>query len=61
LKKALLFSGLIFAATILLATPTLQAGVKERYIVQHNGNSRGLKLGHAVKAQGRGWFAFELD
>jgi subtilisin family serine protease len=61
LKKALLFSGLIFAATILLATPTLQAGVKERYIVQHNGNSRGLKLGHAVKAQGRGWFAVELD
>jgi len=56
-----LFSGLIFAATILLATPTLQAGVKERYIVQHNGNSRGLKLGHAVKAQGRGWFAVELD
>ena len=61
MKKALLFSGLIFAATILLATPTLQAGVKERYIVQHNGNSRGLKLGHAVKAQGRGWFAVELD
>jgi len=56
-----LFSGLIFAATILLATPTLQAGVKERYIVQHSGNSRGLKLGHAVKAQGRGWFAVELD
>lgn len=61
MNKALLFSGLIFAATILLATPTLQAGVKERYIVQHNGNSRGLKLGHAVKAQGRDWFAVELD
>ena len=61
MKKALLFSGLIFAATILLATPALQVGVKERYIVQHNGNSRGLKLGHAVKAQGRGWFAVELD
>ena len=61
MKRALLFSGLIFAATILLATPTLQAGVKERYIVQHNGNSRGLKLGHAVKAQGWGWFAVELD
>jgi serine protease len=61
LKKALLFSGLIFAATIVLAIPTLQAGVKERYIVQHNGNSRGLKLGHAVKAQGRDWFAVELD
>ena len=61
MKKALLFSGLIFAATILLATPTLQAGVKERYIVQHNGNSRGLKLGHVVKAQGRDWFAVELD
>ncbi|MBT5602000.1 MAG: S8 family serine peptidase, partial [Gammaproteobacteria bacterium] len=51
----------MFAATIVLTIPTLQAGVKERYIVQHNGNSRGLKLGHAVKAQGRDWFAVELD
>ncbi|NNM13758.1 MAG: S8 family serine peptidase [Gammaproteobacteria bacterium] len=38
-----------------------QAGDKERYIVTYDSNSSDLKKGHAVKAQGKNWFAVELD
>jgi subtilisin family serine protease len=37
------------------------ADAAERYIVSYDTNFPGLKLGHAVKAQGRDWFAVELD
>ena len=38
-----------------------QANAAERYIVQYDSNEQGLKKGLAVKAQGKGWFAAELD
>lgn len=33
----------------------------ERVIVSYDSNSQGLKKGHAIKVEGKGWFAVELD
>ena len=38
-----------------------QAAANERYIVTYDSNSQGLKKGHQIKAQGKNWFAVELD
>ncbi len=48
----------ISAATLLALSSVAHA---ERVIVSHDSNANGLKKGHAVKAEGNGWFAVELD
>ena len=59
--KAVLFARIICTAALLLGGITAQAGVKERFIVVYDTDSPGLKQGHSIKAQGRNWFAVELD
>lgn len=60
MKKATLLTKLACTA-VLVGGLTAQADVTERYIVTYDINSPGLKLGHTIKAQGRDWFAVELD
>ena len=49
------------AMLVTLALASAQANAKERYIVEYDSNSQGLKKGLEVKVQGNGWFAVELD
>ena len=51
----------VCAATLLAMGLSAQANVSERYIVTYDSNSQGLKKGHQIKAQGKNWFAVELD
>ena len=48
----------ISAATLMALSGAAQA---ERVIVSYDSNAQGLKKGHSVKREGRGWFAVDLD
>lgn len=49
----------VISAATLMALST--AAHAERVIVSYDSNGQGLKKGHAVKVEGKGWFAVELD
>jgi serine protease len=49
---------LVTAATLLAISASASA---ERVIVTFDSNEQGLKKGHQVKVNGKGWFAVELD
>jgi serine protease len=61
LKRLTLLSRSICTVAVLISSLSAHADAAERYIVNYDTNFPGLKLGHAVKAQGRDWFAVELD
>lgn len=48
----------ISAATLMALSGAAQA---ERVIVSYDSNAQGLKKGHSIKREGRGWFAADLD
>lgn len=48
-------------STVAFCLFSTQAMAGERYIVQYDSNAKGLKKGQSIKAQGKGWFAVELD
>ena len=48
----------VCAATLLALSTTAHA---ERVIVSFDSNGNGLKQGHQIKAQGKNWFAVDLD
>lgn len=49
---------MVTAATLLAISTGANA---ERVIITHDSNDQGLKNGHQVKVNGKGWFAVDLD